>query len=1513
MKAAQLAPTATSAKNNTQFFKKENEQGFFHSSENEQPFFSKSRNNNYGIQTKLTVGAPNDVYEKEADTMADKVVQRLAQPEIGTKNENAVQAKPVSPAFTPFVQTKCAHCEEEEKIQKKEREEDKLLNGKLQKKPIFESDSEPPEEDSLSLGKGRGEAVQRKCAACAKEESVQKKGDNSSESTSPGIEARLNSSKGSGSALPTATREQMESSLGANFSTVKIHNDSSAVQMSQDLNAQAFTHGNDIYFNSGKYDANSKGGKHLLAHELTHVVQQNGKVALQKFTKGGIIPVRSNSNNEKSGERAASSKSPGTSNTAELSKALENEFSDMEKDAMPKDREHEVKKTHSEDKPQNPGNQNNPNNQIGSRLYGKVPNVSEIQRVPDIQKDGVNNIKDLNDAGLKALGDVKEGYLSKINGKVEVHFKKFPSKQYIGPFVNSDNSGNQFLVNPPFKKPTVERKTKQRSVWLKDALPLVTAALQKIISEKQVTGPEYRMDLVKKKNIAVTGTLEQIAKQVVVPFWGMDGLPVNYQIEHKVDWQIAGGNANVDVISNLILLDEKSNISIGQTILSNMKLYYKKVIDYFTKEKKVEGLAQEFAEGTGVYDIFCDDLFSEGQAVKGSLISISNLENKATQNPISSSLINISDVTIPPGYFILKTAKSGAGLLAPLNLDNEFLKIVGEEKDNKTVLKSMTLKNVIKDDQGNLDTANPDKNLKFYQDGGNGRYKIDTEGYAAVLKTMFKGLKAMSPIEWSDIDFNPLTGWNANATIKPSIPFLENATINISLQNSVFVLEGAITSDLLKDKLPKPFQVTYCSLLFSASSNKGFSAGGEIGFNIKDFGEGKVSASAGPKWFALSGEFSLDKKLFKGTINAGFKKQNENDPGTWTFGGTVVIDKNKIKGLDSLTVSFTKDETSITGKGTALLSIPGVKKIDILAKAENDGQFTIGGEVDFGKIPKLESATGNFKISKLDDGWDIEISGNVKPKIDIPGLNINEIAVKYQKGVFDISTKVHYEKGRVSGDITVGVTNNPVNENGQKQEGDGGKEMKFYADGTINVEIATGVGGLVHIKMKPNDGDILLDGKVELTQDKPLFTPQNLDKTIFELNENIPLASCVVVTLSLHLGGHIRIYAHLQPLTFDKGSYIALTDVSLKNFSQAKITSELNISSHLDAGIDLGLELGLDASLLGIVHATVTGTGDLDFRALDADAHAFFKAGWSAENGVQLEDGKVDFDLSSKLIATLGAKIRVYADLLITTIDIWEHNWEFARKEVGVRLFGDGKIVFPLPIAKNGGVALPPDSMENNLGAVKTAGDPKKVAEKSKGFLENDGETPQDKQAAADSIIKKAILDKFRDPQRLVFNKSEDYLQTRYSLLNYLRSKKAFEKNIDLSYVEDEIKKAEFEEYEAFGPYIASETFDADTKYILVDDFIRNHPTLGETERMNLRSNVVKDKIQKGKSPAGAQKKEQNEAQTSGLSGTNADRQSNSHSLKSTDFVSHEENDFEEIVDNSNIRLAADNQEFKEL
>ncbi len=75
----------------------------------------------------------------------------------------------------------------------------------------------------------------------------------------------------------------MESRFGAEFGNVNIHTGAQATMLSQSINAQAFTHGSDIYFNQGKYNPESSGGKHLLAHELTHVVQQGEANATQTF------------------------------------------------------------------------------------------------------------------------------------------------------------------------------------------------------------------------------------------------------------------------------------------------------------------------------------------------------------------------------------------------------------------------------------------------------------------------------------------------------------------------------------------------------------------------------------------------------------------------------------------------------------------------------------------------------------------------------------------------------------------------------------------------------------------------------------------------------------------------------------------------------------------------------------------------------------------------------------------------------------------------------------------------------------------------------------------------------------------------------------------------------------------------------------------------------------------------------------------------------------------------------
>jgi hypothetical protein len=92
----------------------------------------------------------------------------------------------------------------------------------------------------------------------------------------PALESsnQIENNTGSGRTLPPSTLSEMQSSFNTDFTQVKIHTGTEAVTMNKELGALAFTHGKDIYFNSGQYDPHTKRGKHLLAHELTHVVQQ---------------------------------------------------------------------------------------------------------------------------------------------------------------------------------------------------------------------------------------------------------------------------------------------------------------------------------------------------------------------------------------------------------------------------------------------------------------------------------------------------------------------------------------------------------------------------------------------------------------------------------------------------------------------------------------------------------------------------------------------------------------------------------------------------------------------------------------------------------------------------------------------------------------------------------------------------------------------------------------------------------------------------------------------------------------------------------------------------------------------------------------------------------------------------------------------------------------------------------------------------------------------------------------
>jgi hypothetical protein len=105
----------------------------------------------------------------------------------------------------------------------------------------------------------------------------------------PDVEESIQQAKGSGQPLAENVREPMERAFGADFSGVKIHTDSKSDQLNQSIQARAFTTGQDLFFKAGEYNPGSKGGQELLAHELTHVVQQSGNQLLQSSSLSQVL------------------------------------------------------------------------------------------------------------------------------------------------------------------------------------------------------------------------------------------------------------------------------------------------------------------------------------------------------------------------------------------------------------------------------------------------------------------------------------------------------------------------------------------------------------------------------------------------------------------------------------------------------------------------------------------------------------------------------------------------------------------------------------------------------------------------------------------------------------------------------------------------------------------------------------------------------------------------------------------------------------------------------------------------------------------------------------------------------------------------------------------------------------------------------------------------------------------------------------------------------------------------
>lgn len=177
------------------------------------------------IQPKLTLGTPGDMYEEEADRVARQVVDEI------------------------------------------------------HSSPFREPNTQSPGERKPEVGEaGR---VQRQIT-------VRGLGDAGGELSSE-WEGELQRAKSGGQPLSPKLKEPIERAFGADFGGVRVHTGAQADRLARSIQAKAFTTGQDVFFRQGAYQPGSRGGQELIAHELTHVVQQNRDTAIRRVTESPIV------------------------------------------------------------------------------------------------------------------------------------------------------------------------------------------------------------------------------------------------------------------------------------------------------------------------------------------------------------------------------------------------------------------------------------------------------------------------------------------------------------------------------------------------------------------------------------------------------------------------------------------------------------------------------------------------------------------------------------------------------------------------------------------------------------------------------------------------------------------------------------------------------------------------------------------------------------------------------------------------------------------------------------------------------------------------------------------------------------------------------------------------------------------------------------------------------------------------------------------------------------------------
>jgi hypothetical protein len=1183
------------------------------------------------VQAKLAVGPANDHFERQADSVAAAVMRApgpIAIPPtispIGAQRQAAPAPKPREEKKKAPKASAGARAQRKAASPPPKKEKPKKAPAAKVTAQRKAAPSRAEEKKKPAAGPGKTRTAQREAAAGAE-------GGTASASADSAIQAMRS---GPASRLDPSTQSFMESRFGRDFSGVRIHHGARAAEAADAIGARAFTTGNDIFFNAGQYQPNSSGGRQLIAHELTHTVQQGGGTgvaarALIQRTPPPAAPIAGTGGTQPTkepvppdGVLAFTLQTGGPVTDGEIKTASGQQEIVLPYLNLPT-LDNALKGTPSE-------------SMTPATVSGPLPT-----------QNGSYTVTGTTPRTMQAITRWLQGTRTRefsrlVAARLEALLPPATNAPTTPPASDPLRMSNGFYVLG-FRNPA-EAPSGESFIW---------------------------------------GTIEDLAKAQIVlaPRWTRTGGAAGFEADHMLELQLGGA----DTFENLWLLEAGYNGTIGPMIAGRIKTDATNAVTAVKNRYELGSLTlppgNVIAESwkktflhlrdpgmPNTSRFWSKQHIQDGEQLhKLKFLTSTDLRQRGFQPSLTGA---------PPEHVYLFPTPNGGKMWRLRVGQNRQLEVPA----NNFFYYNMTLVGgELAADEGNR-LANlrvlwmktrRDANGRAQRSGGQvvrdpvqKTVEVDKlEGFVDVGYVTTRSvqdartgwdLEGMSPVEFSDIALDSEGYLVGNGTLSATKALLPGLRADVQMLPRELRIDFPIPMESFS---LGPVQVTSLAMSLGVGESGPFLRGA-AGFAVNGLGQGTVTAEVSPDGPVIAGQFNLDADfLDPAAIDVRYNFATDEFLASATLG----VARGRIPGLDSgtVTVAMTRDHLDVTG--TLNLGGPLQGTVINVGYTREEG-LRIGADnvpVPLSNLPAVQNATMSFSAAKPPDG-DWQFSGTGTATLVAPGAT-GTLNLAYANGAFTVTGQGQVARGPATGTLNFTATNRQIDEQGAPIEGPPTEGVNVWGRGSVTVRFGNFITGTAGIEYTP-DQRIILSGAIALPPAYDLFPRRDYSRNLFTLAPpEFPIwgvsVAGVGVGIMAFVEATVAFNAYVGPGQIRNARIGATMD--LDRPEDATITGHGEFVVPAYAGLSLEIAGGLRArAAVAFVEGRVGLTGAL---GIQAGATAAVDISWSRQAGLAL-DANLSAEARPKFELSANASVTVGVDLWVTEAT---HTYGPWRRQLG--------------------------------------------------------------------------------------------------------------------------------------------------------------------------------------------------------------------------------------------------------